>query len=273
MDSTRELSKLDCRVRNFLELKSISQRSETQRGSSGSRKTAEHMEKSCSVLSEEDPEDNVPCVLVKHYQFCGYDLEITRYFNERMGVSAFVWNSGLTLCQFFEQERMNFSGKKMIELGSGTGIVGILAILLGGQVTLTDQIQALKQIEHNVSVNVPDSCRHLPTIRALSWGFDHVHFPSDYDIILGSDIVYYPSDFPLLLQTLRHLSNQQTIIYIATELRGCGATRKFHEELIPLYFNSRIIYRNKDADINLYKLTLKGPKTGEEKETGKKITV
>ncbi|GCC35670.1 EEF1A lysine methyltransferase 3-like [Chiloscyllium punctatum] len=242
---------------------------------SGSRKTAKHMDKSSNVLSKEDPEGNLPSILVNHYQFCGYDLEITRYLNERMGVSAFVWNSGLTLCQFFQQEKINFSGMKVLELGSGTGIVGILAALLGGEVTLTDQIQALKQIEYNVSVNVPDSCRHLPKIRALSWGFDQVHFPSDYDIILGSDIVYYPSDFPLLLQTLRHLSNQRTTIYIATELRGCCAAHKFHEEIIPQYFNSRIVYRNQSADINLYKLTLKVPKTGEElsmeKETRKKL--
>ncbi|XP_078419507.1 EEF1A lysine methyltransferase 3-like [Cetorhinus maximus] len=168
------------------------------------------------------------------------------------------------LCQYFQQERMDFSGKKVIELGSGTGIMGILAVLLGGQVTLTDGSHALKQIEHNVSVNVPDPCRHFPTIRTLSWGFDHMNFPNDYDIILGSDIVYYPSDYPSLLQTLRHLSNQRTTIYIATQIRGCHATRRFHEELIPQYFNSHIIQGDWCANVNLYKVTLKSPKTGEE---------
>ncbi|XP_041070103.1 EEF1A lysine methyltransferase 3-like [Carcharodon carcharias] len=226
--------------------------------------TVQHKEKFCDVLSKEDPEDHFPNILVKHFRFCGYDLEINQYMNQKIGVSAFIWECGLGLCQYFQQERMDFSGKKIIELGSGTGIVGILAVLLGGQVTLTDESHALKQIEHNVSVNVPDSCRHFPTIRTLSWGFDHMNFLNDYDIILGSDIVYYPSDYPLLLQTLQHLSNQRTIIYIATQMRGCHATRRFHEELIPQYFNSHIIQGDWCANINLYKLTLKSPKTGEE---------
>ncbi|XP_067894318.1 EEF1A lysine methyltransferase 3-like [Heterodontus francisci] len=236
---------------------------QTSRGSSGSRMTAQHKEKSCDVLSKEDPKDYSPFILVKHFQFCGYDLQINRYMCENLGVSAFVWDCGITLCQFFQRERMNFSRMKVIELGSGTGIVGILVALLGGQVTLTDQSHVLKQIERNVSDNIPASCGHSPTIKALSWGFDHMHFPNDYDIILGSDIVYYPLDYPLLLQTLRHLSNQRTTIYIATEMRGCCATHKFHEELVPQYFNSHIVHRNWGADINLYKLTLKGPRAGE----------
>ncbi|XP_078089384.1 EEF1A lysine methyltransferase 3-like [Mustelus asterias] len=228
--------------------------------------TTQHKEQSCDVLPKKDPEDleeYLPHIMVKHVQFCGYDIEINQYLSHKMGVSAFIWESGFMLCQFFQQEKMNFTGKKVIELGSGTGMVGILAVLLGGQVTLTDESHALKQIEHNVSVNVPDSCRHFPTIRTLSWGFDHINFPNDYDIILASDIVYYPSDYPLLLQTLQHLSNPRTIIYIATQMRGCHLTHKFHEEIIPQYFNSHIIQREAFNDINLYKLTLKSPRTGE----------
>ncbi|XP_072351200.1 EEF1A lysine methyltransferase 3-like [Scyliorhinus torazame] len=236
--------------------------------------TAKHMEKSCDVLPKEDSEglgEYLPYVLVKHLQFCGYDLEINQYMNYKMGVSALIWECAFVLCQYFQQEKMNFSGKKVIELGSGTGIVGILAVLLGGEVTLTDESHALKQIEHNVSVNVPESCRHLATIRTLSWGFDHMNFSNDYDIILGSDIVYYPSDYPVLLQTLQHLSNPRTIIYIATRIRGCHETWKFHEELIPQYFNSHTVQGDWGGNIYLYKLTLKRPETGEEQPMARNL--
>eukprot|EP00061_Rhincodon_typus_P016145 g44200.t1 len=37
---------------------------------------------------------------------------------------------GLVLCRYFENEKIDFTGKKVLELGSGTGIVGILAVLL-----------------------------------------------------------------------------------------------------------------------------------------------
>lgn len=38
---------------------------------------------------------------------------------------------GLALCQFFQEENVDFTGKRLLELGSGSGIVGILATLLG----------------------------------------------------------------------------------------------------------------------------------------------
>lgn len=37
----------------------------------------------------------------------------------------------LHLCRFFEEKCVPLKGKKIIELGAGTGIVGILAARLG----------------------------------------------------------------------------------------------------------------------------------------------
>lgn len=37
----------------------------------------------------------------------------------------------LALCDYFEEHKLNFWGKKVLELGAGTGIVGILVALLG----------------------------------------------------------------------------------------------------------------------------------------------
>ncbi|XP_067847581.1 EEF1A lysine methyltransferase 3-like [Heptranchias perlo] len=241
------------------ELVRIHRRARRSRGKSGSRMTAQHEERSCDVLPKEDPEESVASISVKHFGFCGYELKITRFTDINLGVSAFIWESGLTLCRFFEREKMSFCGRKVIELGSGTGIVGILAVMLGGKVTLTDQPHVLKQIKHNVSINVPPSYEHYSTVRALSWGSNHTQFPNDYDVILGSDIVYYPPDYPILIQTLRHLSNQRTTIYIATEMRGCCAALSFHQELIPQYFYSQLVHRHGSEDINVYKLTVRGP--------------
>ncbi|XP_013916478.1 PREDICTED: elongation factor Ts, mitochondrial-like isoform X2 [Thamnophis sirtalis] len=64
----------------------------------------------------------------------------------------------LALCEYFEAKKVNFQDKKVIELGAGTGVVGILASLLGGHVTITDLPVALKQIEENVHRNLPAQC-------------------------------------------------------------------------------------------------------------------
>ncbi|KAK2101938.1 EEF1A lysine methyltransferase 3 [Saguinus oedipus] len=63
--------------------------------------------------------------------FCGHVLNITQNFGSRLGVAARVWDAALSLCNYFESQNVDFRGKKVIELGAGTGIVGILAALQG----------------------------------------------------------------------------------------------------------------------------------------------
>lgn len=38
----------------------------------------------------------------------------------------------LLLCRYFGEQSVELSGKRVIELGAGTGVVGILAARLGG---------------------------------------------------------------------------------------------------------------------------------------------
>lgn len=65
------------------------------------------------------------------FYFCGHVLSITENFGSRLGVAAHVWDAALSLCNYFESQNVDFRGKKVIELGAGTGIVGILAALQG----------------------------------------------------------------------------------------------------------------------------------------------
>ncbi|XP_078388905.1 EEF1A lysine methyltransferase 3-like, partial [Cetorhinus maximus] len=168
-----------------------------------------------------------------------------------------IWLQGLALCRYFDKEQIQFYGKKVIELGSGTGIVGILATLLGGSVTLTDQPTVLRQIEINVTRNIPSAIAHRAKVAALSWGKDHEQFPTDYDIILGGDIVYLPLEFDALIKTLLHLSNQNTIIYISSKMRRRMGAKDFHQRLLPQHFNSEVIHTVAGKEIYVYKITKK----------------
>ncbi|XP_048393285.1 EEF1A lysine methyltransferase 3-like isoform X2 [Stegostoma tigrinum] len=200
-----------------------------------------------------------PFISEKQFQFCGHILNIARHFGGNLGFSATVWEAALVLCQYFEQEKISFTGRKVIELGSGTGIVGILAVLLGGDVTMTDKENVLSQIEHNVSVNIPADCRHRSKVCALSWGKDHINFPTDYDFILGADIVYTSLVYPLLLKTLLHLSYGPTIIYLSTKLRRGNHSTSFHEEVLPKHFNCELVHRVEDKNISVYKISKLNP--------------
>ncbi|XP_038639194.1 EEF1A lysine methyltransferase 3-like [Scyliorhinus canicula] len=218
--------------------------------------------------SEEDPPKKGICVpdIIIHenkYEFCRYSLKIARFINANLGFSAYVWEAGVALCRYFEKEKINFTGKKVIELGSGTGIVGILATLLGGYVTITDKPNILKQIENNVSINIPTACRHRIKVQPLIWGENHTHFPTAYDFILGSDIVYSSVSYPALVETLRYLARQGATIYLSSELRKSNGSSVFHDDLLPQYFSCQVVDRMEGKDVIVYKMSKIGFTSGD----------
>ncbi|XP_075118966.1 EEF1A lysine methyltransferase 3 [Leptodactylus fuscus] len=187
------------------------------------------------------------------YKFCGRELSIIQHFGANLGVAAPVWDAALSLCNYFEEHKLDFKGKKVIELGAGTGIVGILVSLLGGLVTITDLPHALPQIRKNISVNV--ALDHIPNVCALSWGIDQVHFPQDYDFVLGADIVYLKETYDHLVQTLLHLCGPRTTILLSSKMRKEHGAMDFFQNILPQYFNVEIVKRNAEGDINIYRVT------------------
>ncbi|XP_064354516.1 EEF1A lysine methyltransferase 3 [Dromaius novaehollandiae] len=189
------------------------------------------------------------------YRLCGRDLRIAQHHGARLGVAAPVWEAALALCGYFEEQRLDFRGKSVIELGAGTGIVGIVAALLGGDVTITDLPVALEQIRENVQRNVPATLAPQPRVRALSWGLDHGAFPRGYDVVLGADIVYLPETFPLLLRTLRHLCGPRSVALLAAKMRREHGAGLFFETLLPQHFRTELVRRDAEQDINVYRVT------------------
>ncbi|XP_077769723.1 EEF1A lysine methyltransferase 3 isoform X1 [Canis aureus] len=190
--------------------------------------------------------------------FCGHVLSITQNFGARLGVAARVWDAALSLCNYFESQNVDFRGKKVIELGAGTGIVGILAALQGGDVTITDLPLALEQIQGNVQANVPAGGR--AQVRALSWGIDQHVFPGDYDLVLGADIVYLEPTFPLLLGTLQHLCGPHGTIYLASKMREEHGTESFFQHLLPQHFQLELAQRDEDENVNIYRARHREPR-------------
>ncbi|XP_007948251.1 EEF1A lysine methyltransferase 3 [Orycteropus afer afer] len=190
--------------------------------------------------------------------FCGHVLSITQNFGSRLGVAARVWDAALSLCRYFENQNVDFRGKKVIELGAGTGIVGILAALQGGNVTITDLPLALEQIQGNVQANVPAGGQ--AQVCALSWGIDQHVFPGDYDLVLGADIVYLEHTFPLLLGTLQHLCGPHGTIYLASKMREEHGTESFFQHLLPQHFQLELVQRDEDVNVNIYRARHRGPR-------------
>ncbi len=79
-------------------------------------------------------------------------------------------------------------GRRVIELGAGCGLAGIVAAKLGASETcITDQAALLGLISHNIKVN----CSNLPGVRAIdfSWGEATTKLHPPYDFVLVADCI------------------------------------------------------------------------------------
>ncbi|KAK7915645.1 hypothetical protein WMY93_011406 [Mugilogobius chulae] len=192
------------------------------------------------------------------YNLSGHELRIKQLFGARLGVAAPVWDAAIQLSNFLVERRVELKGKRVIELGAGTGLLGIFAARMGAAVTLTDLPVALPPLRANVSANTPPcGWSRAPSVLPLSWGKDQLSFPSDWDLVLGADIIYLPETFPLLVQTLVHLCHAGTQVFFCSKMRKEHKTLEFYEEYLTTKFKVELLQRDELQNINIYKATLR----------------
>ncbi|CAL8159573.1 unnamed protein product [Prunus armeniaca] len=149
---------------------------------------------------------------------------------------AVMWDSGVILGKFLEHasdsELLLLQGKKVVELGSGCGLVGCIAALLGGQVVLTDLPDRLRLLRKNIEVNLRhEDMRGSAKVMEFIWGDDpdlELTEPPP-DVVLGSDVIYSEGAVLDLLSTLRQLCGGETTIFLAGELRNDAVLEYFLE--------------------------------------------
>ncbi|XP_020792693.1 EEF1A lysine methyltransferase 3 [Boleophthalmus pectinirostris] len=192
------------------------------------------------------------------YNICGQELRIKQVFGANLGVAAPVWEAAIQLSNYLVEQSVELKGRRVIELGAGTGFLGIFAARLGAVVTLTDLPIALPPLQANVSANMPPGgWTSAPSVLPLSWGTDHLTFSSDWDLVLGADLIYLPETFLLLVETLVHLCHSGTVVFFCSKMRTEHKTEEFYEEYLPTRFRVELVQRDELQNINIYKATLR----------------
>lgn len=146
---------------------------------------------------------------------------------------------------------------KMLELGAGTGIVGIVAAKLFGpqvQVTITDVTKVVPNMKKNIEINQfeIDNITAAP----LEWG-EKITNP-DYlsqDYIVASDVIYYEELFEILIQTLVELTEGRSIKTIIAVERRRKMENRFWKR-IAKYFHVNVTETIKDANCRHGYLTI-----------------
>ncbi|CAK5276061.1 unnamed protein product [Mycena citricolor] len=142
------------------------------------------------------------------------------------GCGGIAWPAGEVLSRYLVLRGPEFvKAKNVLELGSGTGLCGLVAAAMGGKVVITDQAPLLPIMRDNIELNrLSAACK----VVELNWGEP---IPEDIptpDIVLAADCVYIESAFPLLVQTLSDLvANGDTQVLFCYKKRRKADKRFF----------------------------------------------
>lgn len=112
---------------------------------------------------------------------------------ERLPYGVVLWPAAIALAHEVAARAQEMRGRRVLELGAGTGLPGIVAASLGARVVQTDRQEvAMSVCRHNGERNGVSSIEH----RLVDWAdWDDA---GRYDWIIGSDILYGESMHPHL---------------------------------------------------------------------------
>lgn len=191
-----------------------------------------------------------------------------------LGTGGNVWNAALVLIKYLEKKRLTdpsfgeaMNGYKILEVGSGTGIVGIAFAHMFpniGKFIMTDQKQVLPILQENIDKNaksIPNITEKL-CIEELEWGSDVslLENKGPYDIIVACDCIAPIFPLDLLLKTLIDLSTKDTKIILGFEHRQF--TQHFFDDAYKVFNFEKVDHNDLDEnfcddDMDVYYLTKK----------------
>ncbi len=104
---------------------------------------------------------------------------------EHVPYGFLLWESAVALAQLLIGRGAQLRGKRVLELGAGVGLAGLVAHSLGAKVWQTDhRADLLVLAAHNAQQN------HLAPPSQFVADWRTWHHRAQYDLILGADILY-----------------------------------------------------------------------------------
>lgn len=131
---------------------------------------------------------------------------------------ALIWNAGLVMAALLGNDQ-RLEGKRVLEVGSGTGVSGLSAALAGANVVLSDMAGNLPLLEQNIAMN---SLESNAVAVELVWGStSELPGHGQFDLIIGSDVLAYRKLSDSLLETLVAMSTPgKTEVFLTYAFRN-----------------------------------------------------
>jgi predicted nicotinamide N-methyase len=137
--------------------------------------------------------------------------------DERLPYWAEIWPSSIALSEYVLENEDEFSGKKILELGCGLGLVGIVLTSIGGDVVFTDHdSHALQFTQENFYRNF----KRPASVQLLDWR--NPGNAQSFDIVVAADIIYEKRWLEPVLNVLQKKMARYGKAYIADPDRTVG---------------------------------------------------
>ena len=157
------------------------------------------------------------------------------------GTHAMAWPAGLELAKCLsslpsDTKEYIRQCETVLELGSGTGLVGLALAAnkdyscLSKTILLSDCSSAMPLLKYNVQKNqhLLSPNVHIET-QELNWGDNKDQDITKYDLIVGSDLLYNAKMIPSLVSTLKKLRAKSRVL-LATRWRKPNLERQFFQD-------------------------------------------
>jgi predicted nicotinamide N-methyase len=141
---------------------------------------------------------------------------------------AHLWVGAIALARRLAESNV-LSGRRVLDLGCGLGLPGIVAAALGAEVWCVDRVPAALEF----AAASAERNRLAPRVRCVLLDFMNEKLDADFDLILAAELVYDPQSYRPLCDFLdRHLCHGGEIhltdafrsdaVSFFTELRSRG---------------------------------------------------
>ena len=143
----------------------------------------------------------------------------------QLGIGGKVWDAAVALLSHLAPQHgadggtSLVHGKRCLELGAGTGLVGLSCALLGASsVVLTDMVDVVPLLTLNAALNTQllddvaggsSAGARAVSAAEMLWGCPaHVEAHDAFELVVMADCVYDPAGYEPLLQTLNFLCDR-----------------------------------------------------------------
>lgn len=184
------------------------------------------------------------------------------------GTGLVIWDASVVLAKTLELHKDKWcSGKRVLELGAGSGLAGLSAAALGaGRVLLTDLHYALPNLQRNVDSNSLAgrfSSGTEVSVAELDWSNRDTWTAERYDIVLAADVVWIEALIPDFVSALKHVADGSNIVLFAHRSRTTRADALLLTELKAAGFRLRALNSTEmnpeysSPNIIVYEMSLK----------------